>query len=113
VVLLRAELQALQHLALAARAVVGLLIGRLGCLGAGQIGGPEGLKLHRIGTGGSSGLHQPASQGQIAVVIHTGLGDYNSGHPITRLPALITVPAGSCRPSRSIAPLPMKLPGPS
>ena len=47
------------------------------------------------------------------VVVDPGFSDYNSGHPITRLPALITVPAGSCKPSRSIAPLPMKQPVPS
>ena len=33
-------------------------------------------------------------------MINPRFSDYNSGHPITRLPALINVPAGKCAPSQ-------------
>ena len=70
-----------------------------------------------------SDIDQLLGKLQVAVVINASFSDDKSvlcsahcsfkGHPITRCPAPITVSGGKSNPSRSMAPLPMKLPEPT
>ena len=71
------QLQLAQHgqlILFAPSQIFFLIFGALGQTRS-QTVGPEGLELDRIGSGVDRGVHQPAGQVQIAVVVDPGFGD--------------------------------------